>query len=215
MPVVGAGRMARKTESGNPPDALFSRRLHAPRTSRGYCLPEQRSRLRHSVPSHGRDLVHHRCRSPTSGRRDRFLRGTSQLGTESAFSSPPALCRSGWRDLARQYPLDSLPPQFLLARTGAVLPVPPIVLDLSAGGLRRRQTQLLFFSRGPARSPGVPPLSRSAARPEMGGLRQTALRRTSASGRLPGPLHPPSCDFQPSTAGYRRRTSAIPMAGLS
>src|SRR5271169_6671097 len=152
MPVVGAGRMARKTESGNPPDTLFSRRLHAPRTNRGYGLPEQRSRLRHSVPSHGRDPVHHRCRSPTSGRRDRFLRCTAQLGTEPALSSPPALCRSGWRDLARRYPLDSLPPQFLLACTGAVLPVPPIVLELSAGGLRRRQTQLLFFSRGPSRS---------------------------------------------------------------
>src|SRR5271169_293735 len=84
MPVVGAGGMARKTESGNTPDALFSRRLHAPRTNRGYGLPEQRSRLRHSVSSHGRDLVHHRCRSQTSGRRDRLLRGTAQLGTESA-----------------------------------------------------------------------------------------------------------------------------------
>src|SRR5216684_5484741 len=33
----------------------------------------------HSVPSHGRDLVHHRCRSRTSGRRDRLLRRAPQL----------------------------------------------------------------------------------------------------------------------------------------
>src|SRR5208337_2533638 len=58
--------------------------------------------------------VHHRCRSQTSGRRDRFLRCTAQLGTEPALSSPPALCRSGWRDLPRRYPLDSLPPNFFL-----------------------------------------------------------------------------------------------------
>jgi amidase len=55
----------------------------------------------HSVPSHGRDLVHHRCRSRTSGRRDRLLRRAPQLGTESPLSSPPALCRPGWRNLTR------------------------------------------------------------------------------------------------------------------
>ena len=81
------------------------------------------------------------CRSPTSGRRDRFLRCTAQLGTEPALSSPPALCRSGWRDLPRRYPFDSLPPQFLLARTGPVLPLPPLFLTylqeaFDAGKLR-------------------------------------------------------------------------------
>jgi len=37
-------------------------------------------------------------------------------------------------------------------RTGVVLPVSPIVLDLSGGGFRCRQTQVLLFPRGPSRS---------------------------------------------------------------
>src|SRR6266446_9521601 len=136
---LARAEMGRKTESANSPDALFSCRLHAPRTDRGYCLPEQRSRLRHSVPSHGRDLVHHRCRSQTSGGRDRLFRRPAHLGTESAPSSPPTLCCPGWRNLARWRPVDFLPPPFLFADTGAVLPVPPIVLEVSAGRFRRRQ----------------------------------------------------------------------------
>src|SRR6266851_5506117 len=164
--------MGRKTESGDSPDALFSCRLHAPRTGRGHCLPEPRSRLRHSVPSHGRDLVHHRGRSQTSGGRDRILRRPAHLGAESSPSSPPTLCRPGWRNLARWHPVDSLPPPFLLARTGAVPLVPPIVLDVSAGGFRCWQTQVFLFLQGPSRSAGFPPASRSAAQREMGRLRQ-------------------------------------------
>jgi integrase/recombinase XerD len=34
------------------------------------------------------------------GRRDRLFRRTSQLGTEPAFPSSSALCRSGWRDFS-------------------------------------------------------------------------------------------------------------------
>src|SRR6266700_2305362 len=54
------------------------------------------------------------------GGRDRLLRRAPHLGTESPLSSPPALCRPGWRNLARWHPVDSLPPPFLLARTGVV-----------------------------------------------------------------------------------------------
>src|SRR2546429_5418783 len=148
--------MGRKTESGNSADAIFSCRLHAPRTDRRHCLPEQRSRLRHSVPSHGRNLVHHRCRSQTSGRRNRILRRPAHLGAESSPPSPLTLCRPGWRNLARWHPVASLPPPFLLARTGAVPLLPPTVLDLSAGGFRRRQAQVFLFPRVPSRSASFP-----------------------------------------------------------
>ncbi len=74
---------------------------------------------------------------PNIGRRDRLLRRASHLGTEPAFSSPLALCGPGRRNLARWYPLGSLPPGFLLASTRAIAFVPPFVLDLSARGLRR------------------------------------------------------------------------------
>ena len=80
---------------------IFMSSSPPPRIDRRHCLPEQRSRLRHSVPSHGRDLVHHRCRSRTSRRRDRLLRRAPQLGTKSPLSSPPTLCRPGWRNLTR------------------------------------------------------------------------------------------------------------------
>ena len=51
---------------------------------------------------------------PNIGRRDRLLRRASHLGTEPAFSSPLALCGPGRRNLARWYPLGSLPPGFFL-----------------------------------------------------------------------------------------------------
>ena len=140
------------------PDALFSCRLHHSRTDRCHRLPEQRSRLRHSVPSHCRDLVHHRCRSQTSGRRDRLFRCTSQLGTEPAFSSSSPLCRSRRRDFTGWYPVDLLPPQLFLARTGALPVVPPIVPEVSAGGLRRRQVALLLFASDTSRSSRLSPV---------------------------------------------------------
>src|SRR6266481_2934313 len=126
--------VGRKTNIRSSPDALFSCRLHDSRTDRCHCLPEQRSRLWHSVPSHCRDLVHHRCRSPTSRRRDRLFRRTAQLGTEPVFPSSSALCRPGRRDFAGWYSVDLLPLQLFLARTGALPAVPPIVLEVSARG---------------------------------------------------------------------------------
>src|SRR5262249_6759504 len=97
------------------------------------------------------------------GGRDRLFRRPAQLGAESAASSPSALCRPGWRHLARRQPVDFVPLPLLLARTGAVPPVPPIVLNLSAAGFRRRQTQVLLGPGGPARATGFPPPSRCGA----------------------------------------------------
>src|SRR5260370_1319348 len=110
MSVAPPCRVGRKTNIRSPPDVLFSCRLHDSRTDRCHRLPEQGSRLRHSVPSHCRDLVHHCCRSPTSGRRDRLFRCTSQLGTEPVFSSASPLCRPGRRNFTVWYSLDLLPP---------------------------------------------------------------------------------------------------------
>src|SRR6266576_5948407 len=110
--------------------------------------------------------------------------------------------------------MDFLPPPFLFVRTGFVLPVPPIVLDLSGGGFRCRQTQVLLFPRGPSRSADFPPASRFRARGEMGRLRQSAFRRTPASGGLRRPLHAPGREFQSSDRGDRRRAGQVPMAGL-
>src|ERR1700740_1925265 len=76
VPVARACGVGREANIRSSPDALFSCRLLRPRTDRFPRLPEQRGRFRHSVSSHGRDLVHHRCRSPTSGGPDRLLCGT-------------------------------------------------------------------------------------------------------------------------------------------
>src|SRR5262249_14285899 len=132
--------------SADSPDALFSCRLHAPRRDRGHRFPEQSSRLRHSVPSSSRGVVHHRRRSQTSWSRDRLFRRAAHLGTETALSSPPTLCRPGWRNLAEWQPLDCVSPPFLPARTRAVVPVPAIVPEISAGCFRRRQTHALLFT---------------------------------------------------------------------
>ena len=66
-------RVGGKTHIRSSPNTLFSCRLLRPRADRVHRLPEQRGRLRHSVSSHGRDLVHHRRRSQKSGSRNRLL----------------------------------------------------------------------------------------------------------------------------------------------
>jgi len=48
----------------------------------------------------------------------------------------------------------------------------------------------------------------------MGRLRQSAFRRTPASGGLRRPLHAPGRDFQSSDRGYRRRAGQVQLAGL-
>src|SRR5215472_3296278 len=94
-----------------------------------------------------------------------------RLGTELAFSSPPPLCCCGRRNLTRWHSVDLLPTSFLLARASALPPVPPIVLDVSGGGLRLRQVTVLLFSRDTTRSAGFPPSSGPGAQLEMGRLR--------------------------------------------
>src|SRR5712691_3871212 len=209
MSVARSCGVGRKTNIRSSPDALFSCRLHDSRTDRCHCLPEQRSRLWHSLPSHRRDLVHHRCRSPTSGRRDRLFRRTSQLGTEPVFPSSSALCRTGRRDFTGWCPVDPLPPQLFLAGKGALPAVPPIVLAISAGGLRRRQVAVFHFASGTPRSAGFHRSSRFGARRGMGRLRQAAFRRPTASGGLSRPLHTPRGHFQSSDRRYRRWPSEI------
>src|SRR5437016_3224189 len=122
-----------------------------------------------------------------------------------------SLARAEWVEKRKA---EILPTPFLFARTGVVLPVPPIVLDLSGGGFRCRQTQVLLFPRGPSRSGGFPPASRFRAQCEMGRLRQSAFRRTPASGGLRRPLHSPGRDFQSSDRGYRRRPGQVQLVRL-
>jgi Putative transposase len=136
--------------------------------------------------SHGRDLVHHRCRSSTFGSCDRLLCRTPQLGTE--LGSPSPLCRPGRRNLTRWYSVDLLPPSLLLVRAGARPLLPPLVLDISTTGFRLWQVAVLLFTCGTARSAGFQPSSRSGAKREAGCLRQATLSRTTASGRQRRPL---------------------------
>ena len=119
------------------------------------------------------------------------------------------------RNLTRRYPLGSLPPRFLLASTRAIPFVPPFVFDLSAGGLRRWPVALLLFAGGTSRPTGFYPLSGPCAHAGMGGLRRATFRWPAAGSGLRRSLDPPSCYFQSSDRGYRRRAGEISLAGGS
>src|SRR5207244_1589646 len=121
---------------------------------------------------------------------------------------------SGRRNLPRWHPVDFLPSALLLARAGALPPVPPIVPAVSARGLRLRQVTVLLFTRDTKRSAGFPSSSGFSAKRGMGRLRQTALRRTTASGGLRRPLHAPGGHLQSSDRGYRRRSGEIHLERL-
>src|SRR5207302_550309 len=88
---------------------------------------------------------------------ERPFRCASQLGTEPVFPSSSALCPSRRRDFTGWRPVDLLPPQLFLTGKGALSALPPIVLAVSAGGLRRRQVAVLLFASGTPRSRGFHP----------------------------------------------------------
>ena len=73
--------------------------------------------------------------------------------------------------LTRSNPVDLLPSALLPARAGAVPLVPPLVLEVSARGLRLRQVTVLLFSRETTKSVGFRPSSGTGAQLEMGRLR--------------------------------------------
>ena len=96
--------------------------------------------------------------------------------------------------------------RWISCRPGFFLPVRVLsrlfrrlFLELSAGGLRRRQAALLTLCFSTPRSRGFHPLSRPSAQRGMGRLRQATFRRATASGGLCRPLHPPGRHFQQSS----------------
>ena len=62
---------------------------------------------------------------------------------------------------------------------------------------------------------GICPLSGTSAKGKVGRLCQATLRRPRAGAGLCRPLHPSSRDLEQSPAGYRSRSSELPMQGLS
>ena len=67
-----------------------------------------------------------------------------QALTPTTLHNAPLYIGSGRRNLPRWHPVDFLPSALLLARTGALLPVPPIVPAVSARSLRLGQVTVLF-----------------------------------------------------------------------
>ena len=72
MPGADAGPMARRAARRTAAGAVLSCRLHTAGIDRRDRLPEQGGRLRDPVPHGGRDPRHHRGRSQTSRRQDRY-----------------------------------------------------------------------------------------------------------------------------------------------
>jgi hypothetical protein len=205
VPVAGTRGMGRKTVSADSGDALFSCRLHAPRTDRGHCLPEQTARLRHSVPSRSRDLVHHRRRSQTSGSRDRLFRCPATWG-QNLLHHPHLHCvvPGGGISPDGTHWISCRPRFFLPIRVLSCLFRRLFLQHLKsafdAGKLR-------FFSSLEAL--GDPQVFRRHlgrvrnvkwvvyAKPPFAGPQQVVgLHRA---------LHAPRGDFQPSDRGYRKR----------
>src|SRR5216684_5692395 len=185
-----------------------------------FTLPEQIA----AIAYQNKDLVYGILFRATAATLSTIAADTKRLGQRSAFSPS---CTPGDRicsiiptyivlsRVAESRPM--APGGFLAAPvsyTGAVVPVPPIVLEVSAGRFRRRPTQLLLFPRGTSRPAGFPSASRSGAQHEMGRLRQGAVRRTPASDGLHRPLHAPGRDFQSSDRGYRERAGYVQLARL-
>src|ERR1039457_6080863 len=150
-----------------------------PRPPPRHRLLQQRGRLRHPLPRHRRDVAHDCPRPPTPGGGNRLLRGAPHLGPESALSSPPALRRSRRRPVGGSRPVDSGAPQIPAAGQGPQRPLPATGAGRFRKSSCRRPTPVLRRAGGVRRPPSLRPLSGSAGKEELGGLRQGPFWRTA------------------------------------
>ncbi len=167
----------------------ISTSFHHSRRTGPHRLLQQGGRLHHSLQSRFRDTAHHRARPQTPRRRDRLLRHPSHLGTEPAPSSSPALRRSRRRLQSRLRPLDRLPARLLPARARSLKHVPPAVPRSDGGRLLPGKTPVPGGNRSASGRTRFRQLPCCAGEPRMGGLCQTALRRSFAGAGISRPLH--------------------------
>src|ERR1019366_2857337 len=127
VPGCGAREVAGSEEGRTVAGRILPRGLHPAGTDSGDRFLQQRNGLRYSVPRHIGNVTHHRPRSETSGRGDRFFRHSAYLGTEFAAPSAFALRRARWRPFARSGALDLVPAGIQRSGPGAVVSVSPPV----------------------------------------------------------------------------------------
>src|ERR1700675_61736 len=209
VPVPGPSEVAGKTPGRPPAVRVFSCSVHAASTTGHPGPTEQTPDLRSVVPGHGRNSSIYRGRSEAPGCPGLLLLHPAYLGAESHSASPSALCGARGRHLAGRQPLGGLPSTLPVARACALVPVSPALPSLPRTGLHRWKTALSRPATALVRPGKLRSLPGSAAKNQMGGLREATVRWPGKGIRLSGPVHPPGRHLQQPAPTTERRTSHV------
>src|ERR1700733_7601963 len=143
MPGPGARQMACGQKSGTVAGSVLPYRVHIAATDRHAGTAERTRDLSHLVPRRIGNVAND-CGGPkTVGRRHRFPRCLTYLGTEPTSSSAYSLCGAWRRPRSGRREVDWVPEENVFSSSRSVeQPVPKCVSYLPARGLSGRQAEV-------------------------------------------------------------------------